>query len=107
MNYTFKVDLSSDDSLKGGFGAVWNDLRVDESSSFQDSENDCFPIGSTANTTFLSTRAKKAFINFDRPSEGGLRFTKLGDSQPDGMNIPGDGISIIFATLLIWVASKS
>ena len=65
MDYTFKIHTTSDNRLQRGSSAIWNNLCVDFSVSFEDTKDDCFSGSSTASTAFNTMSAKVAFIDFD------------------------------------------
>jgi hypothetical protein len=69
VNDTFRLDLSTDNSLQCGFRAVRNNFGIDLSVAFEDTEDDGFPVGPTPTFALGPARTKERFIDFNLSRE--------------------------------------
>ena len=74
MNDTVRIYTTPDNGLQRSFSAIGDDFGVDSAAPFKDTENRCFPKGSSSSFTFYSFAAKIRFIDFDLPFDGRLLF---------------------------------
>jgi len=76
MDDAIQANFTSYSTLKGLFRGIRDNLCVDFSIAFKDTEDDGFSAGSPASFAFDATSSEVRFIDFNLTTEGGLRFTK-------------------------------
>ena len=94
INDTIEGDSSPDNRLQRGFGAVWNDFRINFSVVFEDAENNGFTGSPSALFSFNPPGTEKAFIDFDFSRKRRLRFAKFSDAFTDRSKIMIDRIAV-------------
>lgn len=85
--------FSTNDSLKSVFGAIWNDLGIDFSVSFEKAKKMVFPKAPWSRFP-LTRGALKGFIYFELSGQRRLRFIILDDSLPGSFQKTVNGIAI-------------
>ena len=76
MNDAFRVNPSTDNTLQGGSGAIWNDFSVHATLPFKQAKDNSFTSGSPSSEASNPASAKITFINFNLP--GNRRFSFAG-----------------------------
>ena len=80
MNYTFNVNMPTDDPLQGGLGAVWHYLGVHALISFEQPKNDGFPPRTAPPDATHTSCAKVAFVHLNHSFYWSFSLAEPSDS---------------------------
>jgi len=88
------VHFAPNDGLKGGFGAIRDDLGVDLAAALKDAEDWLFAGRPPASFPLDALGAKVGFVDLDHASEGRFKFAHLGDAKADQVQVAVDRVAV-------------
>lgn len=77
-----RIDMTADNRLQGGLGAVGHDLGVDLAVALEKTEYDGLAVGATTAFATDTASTEVGFIHFDGTIERRFPLTSLGDPLP-------------------------
>lgn len=82
-----KADLSPNNRLQSGLGAIGDYLGVHAAIALEDAKDDGFAVGSSSPLALYATSPKERFVNFDLPAERGPGVAEHGQTHSKGSEI--------------------
>jgi len=82
MDDSIWCHMPTDKGLQGGFGVIWNNLRIHFPLALQNTKNNCFTISTSTSFTPDTLRTKIRFIDFYSTLKWRFKFAALSNSLP-------------------------